>query len=50
MSTTFDKINHLYVLSKIESSEERVKAEGTLTQDEVKRRLGKRLVAAEGAR
>ncbi|GJI87734.1 hypothetical protein RugamoR1_08970 [Rugamonas sp. R1(2021)] len=32
---------HLYVLSKIESSEERVKAEGTLTQNEVKQRLSK---------
>lgn len=32
---------HLYVLSKIEKSEERVKAEGTLSQDEVKQRLSK---------
>lgn len=32
---------HLYVLAKIEKSEERVNAEGTLSQDEVKRRLSK---------
>lgn len=32
---------HLYVLSKIEKSEERVKAEGTLSQEEVKQRLSK---------
>ncbi|MYM94741.1 hypothetical protein [Duganella vulcania] len=32
---------HLYVLAKIEKSEELVKAEGTLSQDDVKRRLAK---------
>ena len=32
---------HLYVLSKVEKSEERIKTEGTLSQDEVKQRLAK---------
>ena len=32
---------HLYVLAKIGKSEERVKAKETLSQDDVKRRLGK---------
>jgi hypothetical protein len=32
---------HLYVLSKVEKSEERIKAGETLSQDEVKRRLAK---------
>jgi hypothetical protein len=32
---------HLYVLAKIEKSEERIKAKETLSQDDVKRRLGK---------
>ncbi|ELX12555.1 hypothetical protein Jab_1c11690 [Janthinobacterium sp. HH01] len=32
---------HLYVLAKIDRSEGRVKVEGTLSPDEVKRRLSK---------
>ncbi|MES2162170.1 MAG: hypothetical protein V4476_13515 [Pseudomonadota bacterium] len=32
---------HLYVLAKIEKSDDRVKAEGTLSQEDVKRRLSK---------
>lgn len=32
---------HLYVLAKIEKSDDRVKAEGTLSQEDVKLRLSK---------
>jgi len=32
---------HLYVVTKIKKSQERVKAEGVLTQEEVHRRLDK---------
>lgn len=32
---------HLYVLTKIQKSEERIKAGGTLSQDDVKQRLSK---------
>ena len=32
---------HLYVITKVKKSQERIQAEGVLTQDEVNRRLDK---------